>query len=129
MPFFKEFLMVLGGLTLLIACFNVANMMLSRAADRRKEMAVRLALGAGRGRLIRQLLTESMLIAAGAALPGLVLCVGLMHLLSEVRMPMPIPIRFDLTPDWRALWFTLAITGVGGIVFGLGRRSKPRART
>ena len=119
MPFFKEFLLVLGGLVLLIACANVANMMLARAADRRKEIAVRLALGASRVRLIRQLLTESMLVAAGAAAPAFLLCIWLMHLMSHLRMPFPIPVSFDLTPDWRALLFTLAITALTGITFGL----------
>jgi len=119
MPFFKEFLMVLGGLVLLIACFNVANMMLARAAERRREIAVRLALGASRSRLIRQLLTESLLIAAGAAVPGFLLCVWLMRLLSQLRMPFPIPISLDLNPDWRALLFTLAIAGATGVAFGL----------
>src|SRR5207244_1907074 len=100
-------------------CANVANMMLARAADRRKEIAVRLALGASRVRLIRQLLTESMLVAAGAAVPAFVLCLWLMHFLSQLRMPLPIPVAFDLTPDWRALVFTLAVTGLTGIAFGL----------
>ena len=119
LPFFKEFLLVLGGLVLLIACANVANMMLARAADRRKEIAVRLAMGASRARLIRQLLTESVMIAASAAAPALLLSIWLMHLLSKIRMPLPIPISFDLTPDWRALLFTLAVTLVTGIAFGL----------
>jgi len=119
MPFFKEFLLVLGGLILLIACANVANMMLARASDRRKEIAVRLALGAGRARLMRQLLTESTLLAAGAAVPAFLLSVWLMHLLSRLRMPLPIPISFDLAPDWRALLFTLAVTALTGIAFGL----------
>ena len=119
MPFFREFFLVIGGLVLLIACANVANMMLARAADRRKEIAVRLALGAGRARLVRQLLTESMLVAMGAAVPGFLLCVWCMHLLSQLRMPLPIPITFDLMPDWRALLFTVALTVVTGITFGL----------
>jgi putative ABC transport system permease protein len=119
LPFFKEFLLLLGGTVLLIACANVANMMLARAADRRKEIAVRLALGASRARLIRQLLTESVLIAVGAAVPAFLLSVWLMRLLSQLRMPLPIPISFDLNPDWRALLFTLAVTLVTGIAFGL----------
>ncbi|HVN03350.1 MAG TPA: ABC transporter permease [Bryobacteraceae bacterium] len=119
MPFFREFFLVMGGLLLLIACANVANMMLARAADRRKEIAVRLALGAGRARLIRQLLTESMLIAVGAAIPGFLLCVWCMHLLSQVRMPLPIPVSYDLNPDWGALLFTGGLTLITGIAFGL----------
>jgi predicted permease len=119
MPFFREFFLVMGGLVLLIACANVANMMLARAADRRREIAVRLALGAGRARLVRQLLTESMLVAIGAAVPGFLLCMWCMHLLSHLRMPLPIPISFDLSPDWRALVFTLGLTVVTGIAFGL----------
>jgi predicted permease len=118
-PFFKEFLLVLGGLLLLIACANVANMTLARAVDRRKEIAVRLAMGASRLRLVRQLLTESMLIAAGAAVPAFLLSVWLMRLLSQLRMPFPIPISLDLNPDWRALVFTLAVTALTGLAFGL----------
>ncbi|MGC9945882.1 MAG: ABC transporter permease [Bryobacteraceae bacterium] len=119
MPFFREFLMVMGGMLLLIACANVANMMLARAADRRREIAVRLALGAGRARLVRQLLTESLLVALGAAVPAFPLCMWSMHLMSQLRMPFPIPIALDLNPDWRALLFTLALTVVTGVAFGL----------
>jgi len=119
LPFFREFFLVMGGLVLLIACANVANMMLARAAERRREIAVRLALGAGRARLVRQLLTESMLVAIGAAIPGFLLCVWSMHLLSQVRMPFPIPVAFDFSPDWRAMLFTVALTVITGIAFGL----------
>ena len=118
-PFFRQFLLVLGGLVLLIACANIANMMLARAADRRREIAVRLALGASRARLIRQLLTESMLLAVGAAIPAFPLCVWLMHLLSQLRLPQPIPVVLDLNPDWRALLFTFALTCMAGLAFGL----------
>jgi predicted permease len=118
-PFFREFLLVLGGLLLLIACANVANMMLARAGDRRKEIAVRLTLGASRARLIRQLLTESVLVAVGAAIPAFPICVWLMHLLSQLRMPFPIPVTLDLMPDWRALAFTFAVAAFTGLAFGL----------
>ena len=118
-PFFREFLMVLGGLVLLIACINTANMMLARAADRRKEIAVRLTLGASRARLIRQLLTEAVLVALGAAVPAFPLSVWLMHLVSQVKMPLPIPITYDLTLDWRALVFTMGVAALTGILFGL----------
>jgi predicted permease len=119
LPFFREFFLVMGGLVLLIACANVANMMLARAADRRKEIAVRLALGAGRARLVRQLLTESMLVSIGAALPGFLLCVWCMHLLSQLRMPLPVPVAYDLNPDWRALLFTGGLMLATGVAFGL----------
>jgi predicted permease len=119
LPFFKEFLMVMAGLVMLIACSNVANMMLARAADRRKEIAVRLALGASRARLIRQLLTESMLVAFGAGVVGFIVSVWLMRFSSRMRMPYPIPISFDMTPDLRALLFTLALTVFTGLAFGL----------
>jgi predicted permease len=118
-PLFTEFFMILAGLVLLIACANVANMMLARAADRRKEIAIRMALGASRLRLIRQLLTESMLIAGGAGILGFLLSIYLMHLLSGLRMPFPIPITFDLNVDWHALVFTLAVTCVTGLIFGI----------
>ena len=119
MPFFRDFFMILGGLVLLIACANVANMMLARAAGRRREISLRLALGAGRGRLIRQLLTESMLLAAAAALPAFLLSCWLMRLASRLKMPLPIPMALDLSPDWRALAFTFALTGFTGLAFGL----------
>jgi macrolide transport system ATP-binding/permease protein len=118
-PFFMEVLLLLGGLVLLIACANAANMMLARAADRRREIAVRLSLGASRVRLIRQLLTESMLVAAGAGVLGFILTVWLMHLGSQTRMPYPMPVSFDLNPDWHALLFALAVTGLAGLAFGL----------
>ncbi|MGP8245807.1 MAG: ABC transporter permease [Bryobacteraceae bacterium] len=118
-PFYREFLLVLGGLLLTIACANVANMMLARAGDRRKEIAVRLAIGASRARLIRQLLTESMLLAVGAAIAAFPICLWLMHLLSQLRMPLPIPVTFDLTPDWRALVFTFGVAALTGVAFGL----------
>jgi predicted permease len=119
LPFFRDFFMIMGGLVWLIACANVANMMLSRAAARRREISVRLALGAGRGRLIRQLLTESLLLAAGAAPPAFLLAYWLMRLGSSAKMPVPIPMTLDLTPDWRALAFTIVLTGLTGLAFGL----------
>ena len=119
LPFFKEFFLIMGGLILLIACANVANMMLARAEGRRKEIAVRLSLGASRSRLVRQLLTEGLLIAAAAAPPAFLLSCWLMRLASGLKMPFPIPVELNLTPDWRALVFTFLVTGLTGLAFGL----------
>jgi macrolide transport system ATP-binding/permease protein len=118
-PLFTEVLLLLGGLVLMIACANVANMMFARAADRRREIAVRLALGASGARLIRQLLTESILLATGAGILGFILTVWLMHIASQGRMPYPMPISLDLNADWHALLFVLAITGLTGLAAGL----------
>ncbi len=118
-PMLTGFMSVLGGMILLIAVFNVVNMMLARAGDRRKEIAVRLALGASRPRLVRQLLTESMLVAAAAGVLGFLFADGLMSLASRETMPYPMPLTFRLQPDGHVLLFTIALSAFTGIVFGL----------
>lgn len=118
-PFFTSFLLLMAGLVVLIACANVANMMLARATERRREIAVRLSLGASRARLVRQLVTENMIIACVAGVLGLLASAWLMHLLSQLRLPLPIPVTYDLTPDARVLFFSMALTLVTGFFFGL----------
>jgi predicted permease len=118
-PFFTGFFTVLGGMILLIASSNVANMMLARAADRRKEIAVRLAIGAGRARLVRQLMTESLLVAGAAGVLGFLMATWVMRLASGETIPSPMPITFNLTPDWRVLIFCLGLTAFTGFAFGL----------
>jgi putative ABC transport system permease protein len=116
---FLGLLMVIVGLVLLIACANVAGMLLARAAARRREIAVRLAIGAGRGRLIRQLLTETVvLFAAGAAL-GLLLTRALTSLLISILPPLPFPIALDVPTDWRVVGFALALSFVAAVLSGL----------
>jgi len=118
-PLLTGFMAVLGGMILLIAVFNVINMMLARAGERRKEIAVRLALGASRPRLVRQLLTESMLVAAAAGVLGFLFAYALMSLASQEKMPYPMPINFQLEPDGHVLLFTIALSAFTGLIFGL----------
>jgi predicted permease len=119
LPFFTSFLTIMAILIMLIACANVANMALARASRRRKEIAIRLALGAGRARLVRQLLTESTVIALAAGVCGFLSSWWLMTLSSHERMPFPMPVSFDLRPDGRVLLLTLALSLCTGIIFGM----------
>jgi predicted permease len=112
-------LMIVVGLLLLIACANVANLLLARAAGRQKEIGIRLAIGAGRGRLVRQLLTESVLLALMGAAAGLGLAFFAARAVSRLEPPLPLPIVFDFTPDLRVLAFTAAVSVLTGVLFGL----------
>ena len=111
-------LMGVVGLVLLIACANLANLLLAKAASRRRELAIRAALGASRGRLIRQTLTESVLIASIAGVLGLSIAWWATPALLSLK-PASIPLVLNVTPDVRVLAFTLAISLLTGIAFGL----------
>ncbi|HET6980237.1 MAG TPA: ABC transporter permease [Pyrinomonadaceae bacterium] len=112
---------VIVNLVLLIACVNLASMLLARAVTRRREMAVRLAIGASRFRIVRQLLTESVLLSLIAGAAGIVVAVWLLNLVVVFMPPLPegIRIALDLHLDWRVVTYTIAFSTVTGILFGL----------
>lgn len=123
-------LMALASLVLLIACANVANILLARATGRRREIGMRLVLGATRTRLVRQLLTESFLLASLSAVVGVLLAGFATRAMSQVRLPIPLPFRFDFTLDGRVLLFTVVLTMLTGILLGIlpaFRTTKPGA--
>src|SRR5688572_14930012 len=114
-------LFVVVNLVLLIACMNLASMLLARAVARRNEIAVRLALGASRSRIIRQLLTESVLLSLIAGVAGILLSLWLLNLLLAFMPPLPegFRIALDLQLDWRVVVYTIAFATITGLVFGL----------
>src|SRR6267143_1484275 len=115
---FTALLMAVFGLVLLIAFANVASFLLARATGRTREMAVRSALGAGRGRLIRQMLVESTLLASLAGLAGLILAYWTAPLLLALK-PASLPITLRLPVDWRVLVFTMVVSLICAVAFGL----------
>ena len=116
---FIGLLMTIVGLILLIACVNLVGMLLARSADREHEVAVRLAIGASRGRLIRQLLTETLALFLVGGAAGLVLSRWIVVALMSVVPQLPVPIAVSPTIDWRVVLFAGVVTMVAGIVSGL----------
>jgi predicted permease len=114
-----KILLAVAGLVLLIACANVANLLLARATARRREVGIRLAIGASRGRLFRQFLSESLLLSLLGGAAGLAVAWGgaalLVRLLSDPGLPLDLPSRLD----WNVLAFTMGVTLLTGILFGL----------
>jgi predicted permease len=104
---------------LLVACVNVANLFLARASDRSREMAIRLSLGASRGQLVRQLLTESLVFSVLAGAAGLVLAWWTIGLANQIRLPLDFVFDFDLRLSTPVLVFTLALSLITGVLFGL----------
>lgn len=112
-------LLAVVGMVLLIACVNLASFLLARAADRRKEIAMRLALGAKRGTLVRQLLTETVVLALMGGAAGVGLATAMLRLLDRIQLPLPVPLDLGMSPDLRVLAFSLALSMLAGIFFGL----------
>jgi predicted permease len=120
-PVLGFFSLLLGvvGLVLLIACTNVASLLLARAAARRRETAVRLSLGASRGRLIRQLLTESVLLSVAAGGLGVLMAVWAIDVVMAFRPPVPFPFELNLRIDAGVLGFSFLLSILTGLAFGL----------
>ncbi len=116
---FTAVLMTLVGIVLLIVCVNVANLVLARASGREAELAIRQSLGARRGRVIRQLLTESLLLGLGGAAAGAVLAFWCTGVLRGLRLPAPVPVAMDVSVDGRVLAFTLLAAIAATLAFGV----------
>jgi putative ABC transport system permease protein len=115
----RGFLAVLMGvatLVLLICCANLANLLLARGSARRRELAIRLALGGGRARLLRQLLTEGLVLATLGGALGILLATWAAALLTRLEPPLPVPVALDVGVDGRILMFALGITGLVTVV-------------
>jgi predicted permease len=116
---FAAVVMGVACLVLLLACINLAGLLLARASDRRREIAVRLSIGAGRGRLVRQLLNESLLLAVSGAIAGSLLAFSLNRVLKLWHPPVDVPINTAFDPDLRVLGFTCLLTLVTTFLCGL----------
>ena len=112
-------LSIVVGLVLLMACTNLASFLLAHTIDRKKEISLRLALGATRMTLIGQLLTESVLLAAIGGIAGIAVAVGLLNRLVTADLPLPIPLSLDLSIDLTVLAYTVGLTLAAGIALGL----------
>lgn len=116
---FSAVIMGVVALLLLLACVNLANLFLARARERRRELAVRLSVGATRGHLIRQLLTESILLALVAGTLALVLASAVIGIANAIRLPLDVPVSFGLELNAPVLLFTLVVALGAGVLFGL----------
>jgi len=118
-PVLAVFFVALMGLVIALACMNLANMLIARGANRRKELAIRLAIGASRFRLIRQMMAEGILLSLLGGMAGFALAYGLSMLNSHFTPPMAVPLESDFSLDWRAGVFAFGLALVCGVGFSL----------
>ena len=116
---FSAGLMALAGLVLLAVCANLASLLAARAADRSRELAIRLSIGSGRGRIFRQLLTESLVLAVLGGAAGCVLALAVSSALTHWRPPVDFPGAIEIRPDWRVFAFSAAAALAAGLLSGL----------
>lgn len=116
---FSAGMMVLAGLVLLAVCANLASLLAARAADRTRELAIRLSIGSGRGRIFRQLLTESLVLAAIGGAAGTALAMASAGVLSRWRPPLDFPSGLEIRPDWHVFLFSAGAALVAGLLSGL----------
>ena len=116
---FFAVLLIVVGLVLLIACVNVAGLLLARSSARRQEIAIRLALGASRGRLFQQLLAESVVLSSMGTALGFGFALGVARFLGAIPLPIPVPVQIHIEPDWRIVTYAAMLGIVTTIVSGL----------
>lgn len=108
----------LASMVLLAACANLASLLAARAADRQREIAIRLSIGAGRARVVRQVLTETLILSLAGGTAGCFLCLVLCRALSHWQAPLDFPVQVEVNPDWRVFLFTALVSFLAGALFG-----------